>query len=48
MAEQDVFCFVCNRAFPSREHPARYDASQERLCPRCGSDFVELVDAVRC
>jgi len=41
---EDTYCYQCTRTWSGTEHAPRTDAdSGERLCPVCGSDFVELV-----
>lgn len=38
---EDVFCYQCNATWAGR--PPRTDTDGERLCPVCGSEFVEIV-----
>ena len=40
----ELICYACSSSFPSATHPAAYNAGGERVCPGCGSDFIELVE----
>mmetsp|Transcript_29480 Transcript_29480/g.76203 ORF Transcript_29480/g.76203 Transcript_29480/m.76203 type:complete len:373 (+) Transcript_29480:340-1458(+) len=40
---EDVFCYQCDSTWAGS--PPRSDADGERLCPECGSAFVEILPA---
>lgn len=39
---EDVFCWGCNQLYAADLHPPQMNEDGERMCPGCGSDFVEL------
>lgn len=43
MSSLDVHCYACNETFSVEAHPPAYNSDNERVCPRCNSDFIELL-----
>lgn len=40
-----VQCYACHGTFPVSQYPEEFTESGDRVCPGCGGDFVELVEA---
>jgi len=41
---EGVYCYECNETFSGSSYTEQYNSEQCRLCPTCGTDFVEIVE----
>lgn len=42
-----TYCHACSSTCPESSHAPIFSPEGDRLCPLCGSDFVELTDHAR-